>query len=49
MAHGEGAELDTHLLAMAEDFPALRSRIDEPLDLLDEVSRMIMSIYKTLD
>jgi four helix bundle protein len=45
MAHGEGAELDTQLIVIAEDFPNLSHRVTDSLGLLDEVSRMLMAIY----
>jgi len=48
MSHGEGAELDTELLAMVEDHPRLRPRVDVAFDLLDQTSRLIMAIYKKL-
>jgi len=48
MARGENGELDTHLRAIVEDYPHVARDADEALSLVDEISRMLMTMIKKL-
>ena len=43
-SRGSVGELDTHLIAIAEDHPTLEAQVRSTLGSLDEVSRMVTSI-----
>jgi len=47
-SRGSGGELDTQLLALADDHPHLERRIEPIIGRLDEVSRMITSIMQNI-
>jgi four helix bundle protein len=48
IARGENAELDTHLRAIAEDHPHVVADTEQALSLIDEISRMLMTMIKKL-
>jgi four helix bundle protein len=48
IARGENGELDTHLRAIAEDYPQVAADTEQALSLVDEISRMLMTMIKKL-
>jgi four helix bundle protein len=48
IARGENGELDTHLRAIAEDYPQIAPNTEQALTLVDEISRMLMAMIKKL-
>ena len=48
IARGENAEVDTHLCAIGEDYPDVRTDVEQALSLVGEVSRMLMAMIKKL-
>ena len=47
-ARGSTGELDTQLRAIAEDYPDLTHRIEKILSLIDEISRMLLTMIRKL-
>ena len=49
IARGSAAELETQLLALSEDYPALHAQIGHAVGLRHEVARMLSAIIKKLE
>ncbi len=48
IARGSCAELETHLIAIANDHPPLRDELREALQIQDRVSRKLAKLYAAL-